>query len=122
MSDLPYRRRIPIGMEQIADGVARFKKSVFPRRRLLFEHLAKAQAPKALFVTCTDSRIVPTLITRSNPGELFIERNPGNICPVYAEIPVGVPPASNTPSMPERPAYHHLRTLGLRRSQGDPAP
>ena len=77
-------------MDQIADGVARFKKSVFPRRRLLFEHLAKSQVPKALFVTCTDSRVVPSLITHTNPGELFIERNPGNICPVYAPIPVGV--------------------------------
>jgi carbonic anhydrase len=90
MPEAHYSRRIPIGMGQIADGVARFKNSVFPRRRLLFEHLAKNQSPKALFVTCTDSRIVPSLITRTNPGGLFIERNPGNICPVYSPIPVGV--------------------------------
>jgi carbonic anhydrase len=90
MSETSYSRQIPIGMDQIADGVARFKKSVFPRRRLLFEHLAKSQAPKALFVTCTDSRIVPSLITRTNPGGLFIERNPGNICPVYSAESVGV--------------------------------
>ncbi len=90
MPDKPFRHRIPVGMDQIADGVARFKKSVFPRRRLLFEHLAKSQTPKALFVTCTDSRVVPSLMTHTNPGELFIERNPGNICPVYAPIPVGV--------------------------------
>ena len=77
-------------MEELGRGVGRFRSHVFPSRRSLFERLAAAQEPRALFLTCADSRIVPSLITHTGPGELFIERNPGNIAPVYSEASVGV--------------------------------
>lgn len=51
--------------------------------RRLYEFIAKRQDPHTLFITCSDSRIDPTLITSSEPGELFIMRNVGNAIPAY---------------------------------------
>lgn len=77
-------------MESFADGVRIFRTRIFPKRRHLFEALAQGQEPEALFITCADSRIVASLITHTQPGRLFVERNPGNIVPIYSEESVGV--------------------------------
>ena len=77
-------------IETMARGIRHFRRDVFPQRREQFESLAEAQQPKALFLTCADSRIVPSMITQTGPGELFVERNPGNIAPVYSGEAVGV--------------------------------
>lgn len=70
-------------MDRFREGVKRFQTEVFPARRELFESLARMQRPSALFITCADSRIDPELLTQSGPGEIFVERNPGNIVPIY---------------------------------------
>lgn len=70
-------------MPHFAAGVIRFQNEVYPEKKELFEKLSKGQAPEALFITCSDSRVEPTMITQTNPGELFICRNAGNIVPPH---------------------------------------
>ncbi|MEU1103552.1 carbonic anhydrase [Streptomyces tibetensis] len=48
-----------------------------------FRKLAEGQYPEALFITCSDSRVIPALITGARPGEIFELRNAGNIVPPY---------------------------------------
>jgi len=72
-------------MPRFASGVVKFQDEVYPEKRALFEKLSAGQSPEALFVTCSDSRIDANLITQTDPGELFICRNAGNIIPPYTD-------------------------------------
>jgi len=69
-------------MQRLMEGHKKFLAEVFPRRRDEFHLLAESQAPEWLFITCSDSRIVPDLILGTGPGDLFITRNAGNVVPV----------------------------------------
>jgi carbonic anhydrase len=62
-------------------GVERYRTALRPRYTQLFEQLAGGQAPHTLFITCCDSRVNPNLITATEPGELFIVRDIGNLVP-----------------------------------------
>ncbi|MDF0642621.1 MAG: carbonic anhydrase [Nitrospira sp.] len=73
-------------MRRLIDGIHRFQSGVFGRKKELFERLSKGQEPDALFVTCSDSRVSPTLLTQTVPGDLFILRNAGNLIPPYGPI------------------------------------
>jgi carbonic anhydrase len=70
-------------MHKLLQGVRHFQANVFASRRELFESLAQGQHPQALFITCSDSRIDPNLITQTGPGDLFVLRNAGNIVPPH---------------------------------------
>ena len=70
-------------IQSIVEGVQDFQERDFAEHRELFERLTHGQRPRALFVTCSDSRIDPSLVTNSKPGDLFIMRNAGNIVPPY---------------------------------------
>lgn len=77
-------------MHDVIDGFLTFQKDAFPQRSQLFKELATSQNPKALFISCSDSRVVPELLTQREPGELFVIRNAGNIVPSYGPEPGGV--------------------------------
>lgn len=77
-------------MQDIISGFLRFQQEVFPARKELFKTLASGQTPKALFISCSDSRMVPELVTQREPGDLFVIRNAGNIVPSFGPEPGGV--------------------------------
>ncbi|HJZ23555.1 MAG TPA: carbonic anhydrase [Candidatus Babeliales bacterium] len=68
-------------MKKLITGLHKFQSQVFPEKKLFFKNLAKEQNPEVLFITCSDSRINPNLLTSTEPGDLFIIRNAGNIIP-----------------------------------------
>lgn len=70
-------------MRKLLKGVHQFQNTYFSNHRELFEQLSLGQHPRILFITCCDSRIDPNLITQTEPGELFIIRNIGNVIPPY---------------------------------------
>jgi carbonic anhydrase len=79
-----------MSVEKLLGGISRFHKDIYPKHQELFEKLALGQRPDALFITCADSRIDPSLLTQTKPGELFICRVIGNIVPPYPDKLGGV--------------------------------
>ena len=73
-------------MKKIVEGIHSFQQSDFQEEQEFFQALAKGQSPRALFITCSDSRIAPNRLTKTNPGELFILRTAGNIVPPYGAV------------------------------------
>ncbi|MBI5802892.1 MAG: carbonic anhydrase [Verrucomicrobia bacterium] len=79
-------------MLQLIEGVHRFQSEEFGAYRDLFQRLSRdGQKPHTLFITCSDSRVLAELITQSQPGDLFVVKNVGNIVP-----PAGVTGATNS--------------------------
>ena len=77
-------------MKKVMSGLATFQNETFPQHRALFERLASGQSPETLFITCSDSRIDPCMLTHTKPGDIFICRNAGSIVPAYGEVIGGV--------------------------------
>lgn len=91
-------------MTRLMQGVRDFQRRIFGEKRELFEQLGHGQHPLALFITCSDSRIVPDLLAQTQPGELFVLRNAGNI----------VPPHSSTPGAEAATIEYAVRQLRIR--------
>ncbi|NLH80928.1 MAG: carbonic anhydrase [Phyllobacteriaceae bacterium] len=71
-------------MDTLIEGYRRFRDSYFGSHRHLFEELAAGQSPKAMIVSCCDSRVDPHLIFNAQPGDVFTLRNIANLVPPYA--------------------------------------
>ena len=79
-------------MQQLIEGVHKFRNDEFGNYRKLFRKLSQeGQNPHTLFITCSDSRVLAELITQSQPGDLFVVKNIGNIVP-----PAGVTGDTNS--------------------------
>jgi carbonic anhydrase len=72
-------------MQRLIEGHQLFLQEIFPARRQQFHLLAEMQDPQYLFITCSDSRVLPDLILQTGPGDLFITRNAGNVVPVSTD-------------------------------------
>ena len=68
-------------MKKLIHGIVDFRKNLTEENRLLFTKLALGQKPDALFIACSDSRVVPNLFASTNPGDVFVVRNIGNLIP-----------------------------------------
>lgn len=77
-------------MRHLAEGIDRFQQEVFPAKAGLFAHLATTHQPGTLFISCSDARVVPELITQTDPGELFVIRTAGNLVPAHTPGADGV--------------------------------
>lgn len=72
-------------MQRLIEGFRRFRSSTYERKRTLFDALAQhGQSPRAMVVSCCDSRVDPALIFNAEPGDVFVVRNVANLVPPYA--------------------------------------
>jgi len=90
-------------MKKLIQGIVDFRQKLTKESSTLFTKLARGQKPDALFIGCSDSRIVPNLFASTDPGDLFVLRNIGNI----------VPPASSAPQDTSVPAGIEFSVLSL---------
>src|SRR6201997_3689056 len=68
-------------MRKLIKGIVEFREKMLPQYAKQFSELALAHTPDALFITCSDSRVVPDLLASTHPGDLFTMRNVGNLIP-----------------------------------------
>ena len=70
-------------MKKLIKGLREFQTGYFSQHQDLFEQLSHGQKPRVLFITCSDSRVDPNLITQAQVGDLFVIRNAGNLIPPF---------------------------------------
>jgi carbonic anhydrase len=76
-------------VKKLINGIVDFRKNVRPTVKDTFALLALGQRPDTLFIACSDSRVVPNLFASTEPGDLFVIRNVGNLIPPHGEADAG---------------------------------
>lgn len=74
-------------MKKLLHGILNFRNNISDERREQFARLAQGQSPDALLIACSDSRVAPNVFASTDPGDVFVTRNVGNIVPPYVEGP-----------------------------------
>ncbi len=95
-------------MQKLIQGIVDFRKNLTNECREMFAKLALGQKPDALFIACSDSRVVPNLFASTNPGDLFVLRNIGNLIP-----PVTAPLKDNSASAVIEFSVHTLNVSNI---------
>jgi carbonic anhydrase len=72
-------------VKKLLNGIVDFRKKVRPEVKDTFALLALGQAPDALFIACSDSRVAANVFASTEPGDMFVIRNVGNLIPPYSE-------------------------------------
>jgi carbonic anhydrase len=88
-------------MRKLIMGIVDFRERLLPEYAERFRDLAQGQAPDVLFITCSDSRIVPELLASTDPGDLFVMRNVGNL------VPPATPEGASTGDLSEASAIEY---------------
>ncbi len=105
-------------MHDLVQGVHNFNNVGRKQHLELFDNLKHGQKPEACFITCADSRILPNLITNSEPGQLFTIRNVGNLIPCYGTSNNGELALWSMPLWNSDSRCNHLRSHRLRGHEG----
>ena len=79
------KQREPIRMKKLVKGIVEFRQKSLPNYQETFARLALGQSPDTLFIACSDSRVAVNVFASTNPGDLFVVRNVGNLIPCCGE-------------------------------------
>src|SRR6185503_9590880 len=96
-------------MRKLIEGIVAFRRGLRPGYRETFARLALGQKPDCLFIACSDSRVVPNLFASTEPGDLFVVRNVGNLVPPSGPAGITIGDAAEAAAI-----EYAVGTLGVR--------